>query len=160
MDDILIFGSTREELHNKTMQILQRLKDNDLYLKPEKCMFSQEKVEYLGLIVSKDHLQMDPAKLTGIKDWPTPTKKKDVQRFLGFANFYRRFIDHYADIARPLDGIKQSNKPWEWTPECDEAFQTLKKSFLNKPILLMPDKSKPFVLETDVSKVASGAVLR
>ena len=102
---------------------------------------------------------MDPIKLAGIAEWPTLAKAKDVQKFLGFANFYRRFIDHYADIARPLDMIKQGNKPWEWTAECNQAFQMLKKAFQTRPILLTPDKSKPFFLETDASKVVLGTAI-
>lgn len=122
MDDILIFSPTLEGLRKTMRDVLNRLRDNDLYLKPEKCSFEQEQVEYLGLIITPDHIAMDPVKLAGIAEWPTLSKAKDIQRFLGFANFYRRFIDHYADIARPLDMIKQGNKLWEWTPECNQAF--------------------------------------
>ena len=160
MDDILIFAPTEEELQRYMELVLSKLLLNDLFLKPEKCGFKLQQVKYLGLIISPDHIAMDPTKLSGIMEWPTPTKPKDVQKFLGFVNLYRRFIYHYADIARPLDLIKQGNSPWNWTSECDQAFKKLKEAFTHQPVLLMPDKTKPFILETDASKVASGAVLR
>ena len=160
MDDILIFGRTLEELRTKTRTVLSKLRDNNLCLKPSKCKFEQERVDYLGMIITHNHIEMDPVKLSGIRDWPTPTKVKHVQQFLGFANFYRRFIPDYANISKPLDRLKAKGKTWEWTTECAAAFTQLKAKFEERHILLMPDKRKPFILETDASKVASGAVLR
>ena len=89
MDDILIFSATKEGLRKTTPEVLRYLQDNDLYLKPEKCAFEQEQVKYLGLIITPDHIAMDPIKLAGIAEWLTLAKAKDVQKFLGFANFYR-----------------------------------------------------------------------
>ena len=111
------------------------------------------------MIVTPGHIEMDPAKVQGVTDWPTPAKLKDVQSFLGFANFYRRFIADYSNIVKPLDNLKQKDQKWEWTTSCQQAFDTLKQQFLTKPILQIPDRNKPFVLETDASKYASGAVL-
>jgi hypothetical protein len=99
MDDILIFSKNKEEHRLRTLRVLQRLRDNDLFLKPEKCKFDVQEVEFLGLIIRPDHISMDPAKLAGIKDWPVPTTVKGVRSFLGFGNFYRRFIGHFANIA-------------------------------------------------------------
>lgn len=160
MDDILIFAATKEELRHKTRHVLKKLRKNDLYLKPEKCAFKKQIIKYLGLIIKPDHIAMDPIKLAGIAKWPTPIKVKDIQKFLGFANFYKRFINHYTDIAQPLDNLKAGKLSWNWTPKCQKAFDTLKTAFTWKPILLMPDKTKLFFLETDASKVASGAVLQ
>ena len=126
MDDILIFTEDKEEHKKLVLSVLQRLKDNDLFLKPEKCFFYQSRIEYLGLIISHNQIEMDPVKLEGVSKWPTPTKTKHVEQFLGFANFYRKFIDHYADIARPLDKLKGKKQQWEWSKEHDHAFQTLK----------------------------------
>ena len=89
MDDILIFAKTLEELREKTDKVLQKLQDNDLYCKPEKCHFEQQRVEYLGFIITPGHIEMDPVKIEGLTRWPIPAKPKDVQSFLGFANFYR-----------------------------------------------------------------------
>ena len=130
-----------------------------MFLKPEKCLFDVEEVEFLGLIVKPDTLAMDPVKLKGIEDWPEPSSVKGVRSFLGFGNFYRRFIDHFSDIAKPLNELMQKNRPWEWTAECQKAFDTLKQQFASAPILAMPDWSQPFVIESDASKWASGAVL-
>ena len=129
MDDILIFAQTQEDLEQYTQQVLQRLREHDLYLKPKKCEFSKMKLEYLGMIVEEGKMAMDPIKLGGIRDWPIPTKVKDVRSFLGFGNFYRKFISHYSDIARPLNDLTKKDKKFEWTDECQQAFDLLKKKF-------------------------------
>ena len=103
---------------------------------------------------------MDAAKLTGIKEWPAPQTVKQVRSFLGFANFYRKFIGHYAEIARPINALTQKDKPFSWTPECQKSFDELKERFLEEPVLKMIDTTKQFVLETDASKWAIGAVLK
>jgi RNase H-like domain found in reverse transcriptase len=103
---------------------------------------------------------MDPTKLAGIADWPAPTNVKGVRSFLGFGNFYRRFIGHFAMLARPLNNLTKKDKQFEWTTECQTAFDALKDKFGKTPVLLMPDSSKPFVIESDASKFATGAVLR
>ena len=92
MDDILIFAKTQEELDRLTREVLKRLRDNDLFLKPKKCEFNKTEMEYLGLIVEEGQLRMDLTKLSGISNWPTPKMVKDVRSFLGFGNFYRKFI--------------------------------------------------------------------
>lgn len=112
------------------------------------------------MIVHPDRIAMDPTKLNGIRDWPTPTFVKGVQSFLGFGNFYRRFISHYSDLARPLNDLTRKNQPWKWEIEQQRAFETLKSKFAESPVLIMPDKSKPFSIESDASKFATGAVLR
>ena len=99
MDDILIHARTKEELKDRTKQVLERLKNNDLYLKPEKCKFAQREVEFLGMIVTENTIKMDPIKLAGIRDWPTPTTVKQVRSFLGFGNYYRKFISGFAYLA-------------------------------------------------------------
>ena len=101
---------------------------------------------------------MDPIKLKGIADWPTPTTVKEVRSFLGFGNFYRRFIPGYGDISKPLNDLLKKEVKFDWTLEQQEAFETLQMKFQEAPILQMPDPTKPFVLETDASKYASGAV--
>lgn len=92
IDDILIFTKTMEEHRQVVHRVLQLLQEHKLYLKPEKCKFHQTRVEFLGLVVSHNQVEMDPIKVAGVSKWPTPTKKKEVQSFLGFTNFYRRFI--------------------------------------------------------------------
>ena len=108
---------------------------------------------------------MDPVKLDGIRQWPIPTTYKHVNTFLGFTNFYRKFIPGFADIVKPLYNLtrmRNQNVKFEnaWSPVCQEAYETLKQRFISAPLLLIPDKTKPFFLETDASDYATGAVLR
>jgi hypothetical protein len=99
MDDILIYSNDPEEHRRRTLHILAKLRENDLFLKVEKCKFNVKEVGYLGLIISENKIAMDPTKLAGIHNWPAPTNVKGVRSFLGFGNFYRRFIRHFTEIA-------------------------------------------------------------
>lgn len=132
----------------------------DLFLKREKCVFDAAEVEFLGTIIREGSLGMDPVKLDGIRAWPVPTTVKQVQSFLGFCNFYRRFIRDYSKIARPLTQLTRKDLPFQWTPECQVAFDTLRNLFQQKPILCMADPSAAFQIECDASMFATGAVLR
>ncbi|THG94351.1 hypothetical protein EW145_g8158 [Phellinidium pouzarii] len=159
MDDILIFSDNLEDLCHKTNRVLNVLQENDLFLKPEKCIFKVQEVEFLGMIIRPDNIHMDPIKLAGIQQWPEPHTIKQLRSFLGFCNFYRRFIPNYSSIAYPLNELTCTNEPWKWNELWANAFATLKDLFSSQLALLIPDKTKPFILETDASKVASGAVL-
>ena len=141
MDDILIFADTKDELEQRTKEVLKQLRDNDLFLKPKKCEFEKIKIEYLGLIVQEGHLSMDPIKIKGLLDWPTPTTVKQVRSFLGFGNFYRRFIKKFSDLALPLNNLLRKDVKFDWTPDCQSAFETLKQRFTEEPVLMMPDHS-------------------
>src|SRR5258705_1471349 len=159
MDDILIATATLKEHRQLVSQVLQRLQDHNLFLKPEKCEFEQSEIEYLGVRLRANTIAMDPVKLGGIADWPTPQKLKDVRGFLGFTGFYRRFIRNYSAIARPLNDLTKKDTPWSWTSLAQKAFQNLKDRFRDNLILEQPDTNKPFRLECDASKFAMGAVL-
>ena len=159
MDDLFLFAKDLTSLEENTKQVLQRLMDNDLYLKPRKCEFAQTKVEWLGMIIEMNRISMDTGKLKGIQDWPTPTTVKEVRGFLGFGNFYRWFIRHYSNIAKPLNDLTKKNQSFNWTAKCQQAFEELKRRFTEEPVLIMPDQTKPFQIECDASKYASGAVL-
>ena len=140
MDDILIFSNTQEELEKITKEVLKLLQDNDLYLKPKKCEFNKTVIKYLGLIIKKGQLSMDPVKLKGIMEWPTPAMVKQLRAFLGFGNFYCQFIQKFSKIAMPLNGLLKKNVPFKWSLECQEAFLTLKQRFTEEPVLMMPDQ--------------------
>jgi hypothetical protein len=116
-------------------------------------------MEYLGLIIQKGKLSMDLVKLSGMRDWPTSNMVKQVRGFLGFANFCRRFIKEFSELVLPLNNLLQKDTKFEWNQECQEAFETLKGQFLQVPMLMMPNHSKPFQIESDTSKCTSGAVL-
>ena len=159
IDDILIFTDDLT-LHRQLVErVLQKLRDNDLFAKPEKCHFEQSSVAFLGLIVSKNSITMDRSKVEGVTGWPTPTKVKHVQAFLGLANFYRRFIKDFAKLARPLTMLTCKGVVWQWGDEQEKAFQALKDAFTSAPILQIPNETAPYRLETDSSDFATGAVL-
>ena len=159
MDDLLITSLDPTTHTKQTRHVLQRMTELDLHLKLEKCQFNVPEVEYLGMIVKPGQLAMDPVKLDGIAAWPTPVKVKDIRSFLGFANFYRRFIPDYSTVAHPLLDLTKKDNRWDWTPACQKSFDNLKKLFLSRPVLYLPDFTKPFAIATDASKYASGAIL-
>jgi hypothetical protein len=159
MDDIFLFAPDEITLTENTKKVLARLRENDLFLKPTKCEFNKTKVEYLGMVIEEGKISMDPGKLKGIRDWPAPTTVKQTRGFLGFGNFYRRFIWHFSNLAKPLNNLLKKDQKFEWTDDCQQAFDELKKRFTEEPVLMMPDQTKPFQIETDASKYATGAVL-
>src|SRR5215475_2256717 len=159
IDDILIYTKTREEHRRITRIVLERLREHNLYLKHEKCEFEQEKVEYLGLIISHDKVEMDPVKVEGVRQWPVPKNRKEVQSFLGFTNFYCRFIEGFSHHARPLFDLTKKAKAWQWGEAEQTAFDKLRNRITSTPMLLAPDDSKPFQIESDSSDFATGAVL-
>jgi len=107
--------------------VLKRLRDKDLFLKPEKCIFNTTKVEYLGFIMKPNEISMDLTKLAGIGEWAPPKTVKGVRSFLGFCNFYRRFIGNYTEIAKLLNELTKKMKIFEWSQGCHAAFENLKK---------------------------------
>ena len=159
MDNMLITSQNKEEDIKRTRRVLQRMKDLDLHLKLKKCRFRVEEVDFLGLILRLGEIAMDPTKLSGIAEWPTPTKVKDVRSFLGFANYYRRFIGYYSNIARPLIDLTKKEKQWNWMTSCQTAFDRLKEEFAKEPVLTLLDLDKPFTITTNASKDASGGIL-
>uniref|UniRef100_A0A0W0G0M3 Reverse transcriptase/retrotransposon-derived protein RNase H-like domain-containing protein n=1 Tax=Moniliophthora roreri TaxID=221103 RepID=A0A0W0G0M3_MONRR len=132
---------------------------HDLYFKPEKCEFDISEVIFLGMVIQLDYIAMDPVKLVGIAEWEPPKTIKGVRAFLGFGNFYRKFIGKYTQLARPLHNLTWKSQKFKWTMTCQIAFDLLKQKFLSEPILLMLDTDKPFIIEADASKWVTGAVL-
>ena len=159
MDDIFIFAKDKERLRDNTKRVLQWLKEHDLFLKPKKCEFEKTKIEWLGMVIEEGKVSMDSGKLKGIQDWPTPTTVKQVRGFLGFGNFYWKFIRRFLDIAQPLNELLKKDQSFIWNEKCQLAFDTLKRKFTEEPVLMMPDQSKPFQIECDSSKYATGAVM-
>ena len=138
------------------MEILQKYSPS---LKLEKCKFEKTSVEYLGVVVSHDSVKMDPAKVAGVLEWSTPSNKKEVQSFLGFINFYRRFIEGFSHIARPLFDLTKANSTFKWTSEEKSAFDTLQDRITSAPILMLLDNSRPYCVEADSLDFTTGAVL-
>ena len=159
MDDLLLSSPDHHLDTECTKWVLQRMKELDLHLKIKKCKFGVSHIDYLGMVLSPGHIKMDPTKLDGIKTWPTPAKVKDVCSFLGFANFYRKFVGDYSNIACPLLDLTKKDTPWNWNNSCQNAFNWLKNCFLTKPVLHLPDTTRLFAITTDTSKYVSGGVL-
>jgi len=159
LDDILIFMRTEEEHEQAVRRVLEVLAEHKLFLHPEKCEFHRKEIEYLGLVISENKVAMDPVKVAGVRDWPTPENRTDVQAFIGFVNFYRRFIRDFSTIARPLFDLTCSNRAWNWDAKEQEAFEGLKMAVTTAPVLISPQDSEPFCIEADSSDFASGAVL-
>ncbi len=160
LDDILIFSDSRQEHIDHVQQVLKKLLENHLFVKLEKCEFHVSQVSFLGYVVSQEGIQMEPRKVSAITNWPQPKTLKQVQRFLGFANFYRRFIHNFSTIAAPISALtKGSPTRIQWTAEALESSDRLKKLFSSAPILLHPDPELPFIVEVDASEVGVGAVL-
>src|ERR1700729_4356758 len=158
-DDILIY-SDNKELHRKHVrEVLRRLRENGLYAGTNKCTFHTNMVEYLGYILSPTGLTMDPAKVQTIQDWPEPRKVKDVQSFLGFANFYCRFIHEYSDIVVPLTRLTRKDLKWNFSEACRDAFNKLKTTFLFAPVLTHWIPNTPITVETDASDYAIATIL-
>ncbi len=129
LDNILIFTETMEEHTRITKRVLQILTDNKLYLKPEKCQFHKIELDYLGHKISHDTIAMDPIKVAGVTEWPTPKTKKELQSFLGFANYYRHFIKDFSHIAHPLHRLRLTgNDEWKWKEEQQAAFRGSQES--------------------------------
>jgi hypothetical protein len=160
MDDILIATTGSLEYHrSKVAQVLQKLRDNDLFLKPEKCHFHKKEVEYLGVIVGKGQVKMDPIKVKGITDWPTPTNLSELRSFLGFGNYYKDFIPDYSRITRPLHDLTKKGVQWHWDDSEQHMFQLLKEIFTSYPVLQNPDPTKRYIVDTDTSQFAVGATI-
>uniref|UniRef100_A0A8C5N9Y2 Gypsy retrotransposon integrase-like protein 1 n=1 Tax=Gouania willdenowi TaxID=441366 RepID=A0A8C5N9Y2_GOUWI len=159
LDDILIFSKTPSEHQQHVRMVLQRLLENKLFVKSEKCEFHVPEISFLGYIVAQGEMQMDPAKVSAVTEWPPPTNRKQLQRFLGFANFYRRFIRNYSSIAVPLMALTSTLIPFCWTSEAEAAFKELKCRFTSAPVLVQPDSDRQFIVEVDASDTGVGAVL-
>ncbi len=158
LDDILIMSKTKEEHRRIARMVLATLRKHKLFLKAEKCEFEVLETEYLGVIISEGSIQMDPVKIKGILDWPVPTKKKELQSFLGFTNFYRRFIKNYSKIVKPMTQLT-GNDAWKWGRAQQEAFEQLKKQLAEDVVLAIPTNEGRFRVEADASEGAVGAVL-
>lgn len=159
LDDILIYSKTKEEHLEHVRKVLLQLREAGLFAKISKCEFFVRKTKFLGLIVGEDGIQMDPDKVKTVREWPIPTSVTDVQAFIGFANFYRRFIRDFSKVILPLVQLTQKDVKFEWTGTHQSAFDRLKAAFTSAPVLAPFDWTKEVILETDASDYVSAGVL-
>jgi len=159
MDDILIYTETVEEHVALVRRVMERLRKARLWVSIKKSSFHQPEVEFLGYKISDRGISMTSTKVEEIRAWSTPEKVVDVQSFMGFANFYRRFIKGFRKRAKPLTALTKKGIKWTRTSSCQEAFDKLKDMFTTGPILTHFDDTRPTKLETDASDFALGAIL-
>ena len=158
LDDILVFSKNDKDHENHVRLVLEKLRFARIYTKLEKCVFHQPQVEFLGYIISREGLSMDPKKIEAIISKKRPLTVRDVQCFLGFANFYQIFIQNYSKNGAPLTKLTCKDR-LEWSVKADQTFEALQKAFSTMPILIHPDFQKLFFLENDASDFALGTVL-
>jgi hypothetical protein len=173
LDDILVFSRTLEEHEEHLRVVLQRLREQKLFAKLSKCCFFRREVEFLGHFVGRDGVRMVEGKVAAVDRWPTPTTQKEVEQFLGLAGYYRRFIAGFSKIASPLSELcgtlkaakggpaqrAPPKKRFEWGAEQQQAFEQLKAAVVSAPCLAIPDPKRDFIVHTDASGYATGAVL-
>jgi hypothetical protein len=159
LDDILIYSDNLEDHRATVREVLQVLKDNDLFLKHEKCEFEKREVEYLGVIIGDGKIRMDPVKVASVQEWATPRNLKDVQSFLGFLNFYHQFIQGFGDHAKPLTRLTRKATQWRWGDEENTAFRHLIDAVTSEPVLHFPMDDGEWRVEADSSDFATGACL-
>jgi len=159
IDDILVVTDTKEEHDELVEEVLKRLEENDLFVKPEKCKWKVREVEFLGVVIGPRGVEMQKEKVERVLNWPAPRNVKEVQKFLGFANYYRRFIKNFARIVAPLHILVRKEQKWKWEKEQEKAFERLKVVFTIEPILAIPDIDREMRVEADALDYATGGVL-
>ncbi|KAJ8063485.1 hypothetical protein OCU04_007361 [Sclerotinia nivalis] len=159
LDDILIYSKTRSEHIKHIQKVLDALRKAGLYANLSKYEFLKPETKFLGLIVNREGIRMDPAKIKTIIDWKTPKNLTDVQMFIGFSNFYRRFIRDFSSIIRSMVNLTKKDVAFQWDPGCEKSFSNLKAAFTAALVLTFFDWKKDVILETDVSDYVSAGVL-
>jgi len=159
LDDIILMSATVEEHFDRLVLILDRLRTAGLKLKPSKCHLLQKTITFLGHVVSESGIATDPAKVQAVQEWPTPVNVTEVRSYIGLCSYYRRFVKDFATVAGPLHALTGKYAKFKWSEACQEAFEELKFRLVSSPILVMPQDSGDYILDTDASDDAIGAVL-
>ena len=159
IDDVIVGTETEEGYNELVAEVIKRLEENDLYVKPEKCKWKVKEVEFLGVVIGPEGIKMEKKKVKGVLEWPTLKCVKDVQKFLGLANYYYRFIKGFVTVARPLHDLVKKDKKWEWTEREEKAFKELKERFTKEPVLAASDIDEKMRMEVDALDYVMGGVL-
>ena len=159
IDDILIYSPTKEDHVEHLRKVLTVLKEKQLYAKFKKCEFWIERVVFLGHVVSKEGISVDPGKVEAVTKWQRPKNVFEVRSFLGLAGYYRRFVEGFSKISNPLTQLTRKSVPFQWSDACEKSFQELKQRLVTAPILTIPTDSDGFVVYSDASKNGLGCVL-
>ena len=159
IDDVLVFSRTIDDHLEHLSRVIQRLHGAGLKLKPSKCHFIREEVEYLGHMITPQGLKTNARLIAAVSEFPRPRNLPEVRRFLGLSSYYRRFVPNFSKIASPLQALTRKAVEFEWSSGCEMSFQALKEKLTSAPLLAYPSFRRPFVLETDASIAGVGAVL-
>jgi hypothetical protein len=159
IDDILIYSKTPEEHEQHLRIVLEELRKNQLYAKFSKCEFWLREVGFLGHVLTQDGIAVDPSKVKAVQEWKQPTNVTEVRSFLGLAGYYRRFIEGFSTIAKPMTQLLKKDKKFDWTEACEKSFQELKKRLTTAPVLVVPGVHKFFEIYCDASRKGLGCVL-
>ena len=159
IDDVIIGMETEEEYDEIVAEVIRRLEENNLYVKPEKYKWKVRKVGFLGVVIGLEEIRMEEEKVKGVLEWLTPKCVKDIQKFLGLVNYYRQFIEGFASIARLLHDMVKKDKKWDWMKRQEKAFRELKEWFTKEPVLAALDLDKKLRVEVDASDYVTGGVL-
>jgi hypothetical protein len=159
IDDILVYSRSAEEHGHHLRIVLGKLRDHQLYAKFSKCEFWLQKVSFLGHILTAEGVAVDPEKVTAVANWKRPTTVTEIRSFLGLAGYYRRFIEGFSKIARPMTKLLQKDRKFEWTGACEISSCELKRRLTTAPVLVLPDVRKDFTIYCDASRQGLGCVL-
>jgi len=158
--DNVIVRTEMENRHDEiVVEVIRRLKESDLYVKPEKYKWKVREVGFLGVVIGPEGIKIEEEKVKGVLDWPMPECVKDIQKFLGLANYYCQFIESFTSIARPLHDMMKKDQKWDWMEKQDKAFKELKERFTKEPVLTALDLDKKMRMDVDASDYAIGGVL-
>jgi hypothetical protein len=159
IDDILIYSKSNEEHEKHLRLIMEKLREHKLYAKFSICEFWLSEVAFLGHIVSKEGIAVDPSKVTAVTEWEPPKNVGEIRSFIGLAGYYRRFIKNFSKIATPMTELLKKEKKFKWTDEYEVSFQELNKRLVSAPVLCLPDLEKEFQVYCDASRLGLGSVL-
>jgi len=159
IDNVIVGTETEEGYDEIVAEVIRRLEKNNLYMKPEKCKWKVREVGFLEVMIRPEEMKMEKEKVKGILEWPTPICVKDVQKFLGLANYYHQFIQGFATIARSLYDMVKKDKKWDWMEKQEKVFRELKEKFTKEPVLVALNLDKKMRMEVDTLDYVTGGVL-
>jgi hypothetical protein len=159
IDNIFVYFKSNSDHEEHLRLVLQKLRDNQLYAKFSKCEFWIGEVPFLGHIISNGRISVDPAKVNEIMEWRVPTTVTEIQSFLGLAGYYRRFIEGFSKIVKPMTSLLEKGREFKWDEKCQNSFDLLKKRLMSPPVLVMPDLQKGFDIYCDACGQGLGCVL-
>ena len=159
IDDILVYSKNEEEHKEHLRLVLEKLREHQLYAKFSKCEFWLKEVGFLGHVISGEGIAVDPTKVQSVTEWLAPTSVGEIRGFLGLAGYYRRFIENFSKIAKPMTAFLKKGTKFHWTEECEASFQELKKRLTTAPVLILPDIRKDSQVYCDASRLGLGGIL-